>query len=184
MYDFSELYVAGSQSTAYSAMMILYFMAIYPDVRNRLMNEIDKYVKSDEDVVHENVKQMVYLDCVLHESFRIYLSIDGIFVRLATKDHFLGDLKVLKGTWIMHGFLSMQYNPANYEKPTEFIPERWLNDDGTLKTPKPYTWMAFSSGARNCLGRHLALLELRLIVIQFLRKYDLTLETTDWRMVF
>ena len=51
-----------------------------------------------------------------------------------------------------------------------------------MKTPKPFTWLTFSAGPRSCLGKQLALTEIKVIVIQFLRKYKLKLETTDFIM--
>lgn len=118
MYDFSSLYVAGTDTTSHSAMMVIYYLIMYPSVRAKLLEEIEKHIKSDEDIVYEKVKEMVYLDCVIHESLRIYQPANGIFIREATKDHLLGDLKILKGTMIMISSLSNHYNPEHFENPT------------------------------------------------------------------
>lgn len=43
----------------------------------------------------------------------------------------------------------MHSNPQVYEKPFEFIPERWLGDVNPLMKKCLVT---FSKGSRNCLG--------------------------------
>lgn len=74
--------------------------------------------------------------------------------------------------------LTNHYNPDNFQNPLEFKPERWMGE-GVLKNPKPFTWLTFSAGARSCIGKQLALTELKIITIQFLRKYNMTMETQD-----
>lgn len=56
----------------------------------------------------------------------------------------------------MTSSLTNHYNPNNFENPYDFKPERWMGD-GVLKSPKPYTWLTFSAGARSCIGKQLAL---------------------------
>ena len=47
MYDFSSLYVAGTDTTSHSAMMVLYYLIMYPSVKAKLLEEIEKHIKSD-----------------------------------------------------------------------------------------------------------------------------------------
>jgi len=48
-----------------------------------------------------------------------------------------------------------------FENPNEFIPERWLVEDGAAPTPRPeeYTLPASWGGPRLCLGKDMARLE-------------------------
>jgi|JI10StandDraft_1071094.scaffolds.fasta_scaffold528259_2 cytochrome P450 len=61
---------------------------------------------------------MIYLDCFVHEALRLYQPANGIFIREATQDHMLGDIKVTKGTLIMTSSMTNHYNPNNFENPT------------------------------------------------------------------
>ena len=56
-----------------------------------------------------------------------------------------------------------------YSKPLEFNPERWSTRDPT-KTD-PFSFFPFSSGKRNCIGQHLALLESKIAVLFLLKRY-------------
>ena len=100
---------------------------------------------------------MKYLNCVFHETLRIYQPANGIFFREAQYDHYLNDVPIKKGTVMALSSLSCHYNEKNFENPFEFIPERWEKGEGNnIMVPKPYSWLPFSAGARSCIGQHLA----------------------------
>ena len=49
----------------------------------------------------------------------------------------------------------MAHDESRYPDPHTFIPERFLNDDGSLK-PNDTEHIAFGFGRRICAGRHFA----------------------------
>ena len=50
---------------------------------------------------------------------------------------------------------SMAHDESKYPKPFEFIPERFLHPDGTLRLDNVQN-IAFGFGRRSCVGRHFA----------------------------
>ena len=50
---------------------------------------------------------------------------------------------------------AMAHDESRYPDPHAFIPERFLNDDGSLK-PNDIEHIAFGFGRRICVGRHFA----------------------------
>ncbi len=94
---------------------------------------------------------------MVFEGLRIYQPANGIFIREATQDHMMGDIKIKKGTLVMTSSMSNHYNAEYFPEPTKYIPERWLDENGQIKTAKPFTWLTFSAGARSCIGKQLAL---------------------------
>jgi cytochrome P450 len=77
--------------------------------------------------------------------------------------------------------LSQGHNEALFKHAHEFHPERWLDDpeykDDQLDAVEP-----FSTGPRNCLGKNLAWLEMRLILAATVLGFDLELgeESKNW----
>lgn len=57
-------------------------------------------------------------------------------------------------------------DPDNFESPKEFRPERWLE---AVKDYDPFAYIPFSAGPRNCLGQHLAMIEMKVMIVTFLR---------------
>ena len=43
-------------------------------------------------------------------------------------------------------------------------------------TPPPYSWMNFSAGSRACVGKQLALTEMKTIIITLLKNYSFKCE--------
>ena len=64
--------------------------------------------------------------------------------------------------------------------PSEFDPSRWLPPSISSKNG-PSAFNPFSLGPRNCLGRNLAYLEMRLILAHLLWHFDFETEDKAWR---
>ena len=77
----------------------------------------------------------------------------------------------------------MQHDPAVYEDPERFWPERFL----AAELP-PKVWMPWGGGRKRCPGHHLAVLEMQLVLkavvseLQIL-PVDSRIETARWRSV-
>ena len=63
-------------------------------------------------------------------------------------------------------------DPANFESPETFRPERFLSEDGT-EVVKPEAFIPFSVGQRACMGDQLAEKELFLIVSSLIHNFDI-----------
>ena len=53
-------------------------------------------------------------------------------------------------------------NEKIFENPHDFIPERW--EKGEYKEKKQIVFMGFSAGPRSCIGKNLALVEMRVMI--------------------
>ncbi|KAI7652901.1 hypothetical protein KC322_g18699, partial [Hortaea werneckii] len=63
-------------------------------------------------------------------------------------------------------------NAEIYPEPDKYIPERWLGEAG--KELGPY-FIAFSAGARGCIGRNISYLEQTVTLASVLHRYDIEL---------
>ena len=60
-------------------------------------------------------------------------------------------------------------SPKLFDKPNDFIPERHENSEKI----KPFSFVPFSAGPRNCVGQKFAMLEIKTIVANVLRNFEL-----------
>lgn len=74
------------------------------------------------------------------------------FMRMANEDVELSGVKVAKGDWLMINYVAANHDPAQFENPRKFDVTR----DQTRH-------LAFGAGAHQCLGLHLARLEMKLL---------------------
>lgn len=68
--------------------------------------------------------------------------------------------------------------PVCFEKPEQFIPERWLTQDKEAQQRHEKFFVPFSKGPRNCLGINLAGCEMYLALASLYRRFDIKLDGT------
>jgi cytochrome P450 len=83
------------------------------------------------------------------------------FMRTATEDAQFGDVTVRAGDWLMINYVAANHDPAQFPDPRRFDATREANRH-----------LAFGAGAHQCLGLHLARLEMRLLFDALLDRID------------
>ncbi|MEL6542423.1 MAG: cytochrome P450 [Pseudomonadota bacterium] len=74
------------------------------------------------------------------------------FMRTAAEDLEMGGQTIRKGDWMMINYVSANHDPDQFEDPRRFDAAR-----------SPNRHLAFGAGAHQCLGLHLARLEMRIL---------------------
>ena len=120
-----------------------------------MRKEIDSVIKSDEDITIDNIKKIPYLDCIISEISRIYCSVPFTFQRKVTEDITVGGVTLTKGTLVDRSWINFFFNEDTFEKPHQFIPERWEKEES--KKHQHLVSLIFSSGPRSCIGKSLAM---------------------------
>lgn len=83
------------------------------------------------------------------------------FMRTASADVELGGVQVKAGDWLMLNYVAANHDPAQFENPRKFDAAREANRHA-----------AFGAGAHQCLGLHLARLEMRILIDALLDRLD------------
>jgi cytochrome P450 len=76
--------------------------------------------------------------------------------------HLPAGTDVTPAIWLSHT------RPQDFPDPYAFRPERFLD-----RPPSTYTWIPFGGGVRRCLGAAFAELEMRIVLGEILRRFDL-----------
>ena len=79
----------------------------------------------DQTVTSEHLTKMKYLDCCIKETLRLYPSVP-IVGRNIEKDTYIDGQYIPKGTSIMILIYYLHRNPLIWNRPEEFMPERFL----------------------------------------------------------
>jgi len=74
------------------------------------------------------------------------------FMRTAAADTEVGGQRIAKGDWLMMNYVAANHDPAQFDDPRRFDAAR-----------SPNRHLAFGAGAHQCLGLHLARLEMRIL---------------------
>ncbi|CAN9172375.1 unnamed protein product [Alternaria alternata] len=177
------LMVAGSETTATVLLGVTYYLLKNPATYKKVTEEVRSAFDAAEDISFKEVNaRCPYMLACLNEAMRIFPSIPLALLRI-TND---GPPTPVAGHLIppetrvgVHQ-LAAYHSPLNFHDPLSFHPERWLpeeyNDpsspfhDDRRDVHKP-----FSYGRRDCIGRNLAFLEMRLIIALVVWNFDLEL---------
>lgn len=71
--------------------------------------------------------------------------------RIVSEDVDLGDFVIPRGANIVIGYLHLHRSEQYWEEPLKFDPDRFLPERSQNR--HPYTWLPFSGGLRNCVGK-------------------------------
>jgi len=167
--EFVTFFLAGMDTTGHLVTMVLYNLTLVPEYLLKLKQEREKIYKTNHPITAEALQGMDVLNSVLKETLRYSTPVPWVLTRESLTDHAIKDLQIKKGTLVKADFISNFYHANNFEEPEQFKPERW--QDPNLKLDA-FSFAPFSGGPRNCIGQHLAMLEAKIIVSEFLEKFN------------
>ncbi|XP_061340236.1 cytochrome P450 94C1-like, partial [Gastrolobium bilobum] len=169
--------LAGRDTVASTLTSFLWLLAKHPKVESLIRLEAEKIIGPDNKKLasFEELQQLHYLQAATYESMRLYppIQFDSKF---CLEDDVLPDgTSVKSGTRVTYhpyamGRLEEIWGPDCLE----FKPERWLKD-GVFYPQSPFKYPVFQAGLRVCLGKEMALLELKSVALLLLRRFHVQL---------
>lgn len=147
------LLLAGHETTATSVAWAIERLVRHPEKLARLLAEIDEGGER-------------YMAAVVNETLRVR-PVVPIVARILTQDFEVAGRVMPAGTRIMPSIHLTNRNPRAYERPNEFLPERFLED-----SPDTFAWIPFGGGIRRCIGASFAQLEMRLMLRTILSELE------------
>ncbi|CAG0888448.1 unnamed protein product [Darwinula stevensoni] len=158
-------FLAGFDTSATTLTMVMYSLALNPDVQDKVVDEIKERVVQYGGINHEMVNDCPYLDQVIQETLRLYPPAFRT-ERTCNKPCEIRGVKFEKGVRIAFPIYAIHHNPEFYEDPEEFRPDRFAQSEKVLRHPMIY--LPFGHGPRNCIGMRFALTEIKLALCHVL----------------
>lgn len=165
------LVLAGHETTANSLSFTFELLSRHPDVARRVRSEAAE-VLGERDPTLADLPRMPYAKAVVEESLRLFPPA-WVVERDALEDDVIDGHPVAKGSTVAVSPYALHRNPALWENPEGFDPERFLKPD--LARPK-LAYLPFGAGPRMCIGNAFAMMEMQLVVPMVLRRFRLELE--------
>ncbi|XP_073830242.1 cytochrome P450 4ae1 [Musca autumnalis] len=162
----------GHDTTTSAISFCLYALSRHPDIQDRLFEEIRHHFGDNlgRQITYADLQKLNFLNCVIKEALRLYCPIPAVG-RFLDKELKLDDCSIPSRSNVIILLWEMMRDPAIFEDPLCFKPERHLNNDNSKATG--YSNIPFSAGPRNCIGQRFALYEMRTIITKILRNFEL-----------
>lgn len=172
--DAHLIVVAGSDTTAASLTCLFWHLAQDPKQTQAIREEVDQYFTENTLADSNTLSKLKHLDAVINESLRLHPPVPSGVQRLTPPEGITVGETFIPGNTIVQIPMHTQFrDPRNFVKPNEFIPERWTTKPELVL--EPGNSIPFSVGPYSCVGKQLALMEMRYVVSQIVHRYDVSL---------
>jgi len=165
--------LAGHETSASMLTWALYELIEHPEQMKRIQGEAKSVfgpvnAPSSSLPQHDDLTNLVYSECCLKEALRKY-SVVPTVVRKCTEDITIDGEYFPKGITVMLGLQAVHHREDIWPEPQKYVPERFL------KAPRPYTFLPFIDGPRQCLGQYLSLLESKVVLSILVQRFTFQL---------
>ncbi|KAF8267906.1 cytochrome P450 [Lactarius quietus] len=186
------LIVAGTESTSCALSRVLHLLALHPDVQDKLRKELKEAFEDNEELAHDHLVSLPFLEAVCRESLRLYPPLPGVMrttqsdtiLPLSTPIHDVDGREIHEVFVPANTDLVVQIHHLNRDPSiwgsdaAEWKPERWLaplpesvvraNIQGLYSNT-----LTFMGGGRSCIGFRFAQLEIKVMLSQIIPAFRL-----------
>ncbi|XP_046978866.1 cytochrome P450 CYP12A2-like [Vanessa cardui] len=158
----SDMLFAGVDTAANTMTATFYLLATNPE----------KQIKLREEIMSER-EDRPYLKACIKESMRMYPVVQGN-MRQTTKEYDILGYRIPKDMQVSFGHQLLSSMEEHFPRAKEFIPERWITDKTDPlhhSNAHPFSFSPFGFGARSCIGRRIAELEIETFLTKVIENF-------------
>lgn len=161
--EINTLFFNGYEDTGVTLTWALYLLTKNPETMKELCDEINQQIGNRLPEVND-LENLPYLDGVLHETMRLYPTTWAI-MRDALSDIEIGGYTIPQGSSVQVTVYLLHRHEGYWQEADQFKPERFAGD-----YPQD-AYIPFGSGARQCIGRSFAMMQMKLVLITILQQF-------------
>ncbi|PVH94268.1 cytochrome P450 [Periconia macrospinosa] len=196
-YDLHELFgecemltIAGSDTTSVVLTAAFFYLARNPAIQEKLARELRSTFSSlDEIKTGTTIMSCKYLTAFIQEAMRMTPPVSAEPSRVALPGGTtVGGHYIPEGNLVSVGMYCLNYNKDHFPEPFKFRPERWIavdrEDYNEGSSPDSValaesSFFPFSFGARGCVGKNLAWIEMRLVLAKAVYMFQFRQDPTN-----
>ncbi|KAI0253723.1 cytochrome P450 [Lactifluus subvellereus] len=168
-----SIFGAGSDTTVSSMTSLFLALVLYPEVKKKAQAELDSLLGRDRLPTFGDRPHLPYIDAMCKELMRWQLVTPMGIPHASTEDDVYRGFFIPKGSIMVANAWAILHDPESYPDPEAFKPERFLNEDGTVRDD-PAISLAFGVGKRICPGRHFVDATLFIVASSVVSVFDVT----------
>lgn len=142
-----------------------------PRVMKKVQNEVRGIARGKTRIAETDLQEMHYLKALIKETLRLYPPIPLLIPRESTQDVKIKGYDIAAGTRVVTNAWAIARDPALWDEPGEFRPERFLNSSVDFKG-QDFQLIPFGAGRRGCPGITFAMTTNELVLANLVHKFD------------
>ncbi|XP_072033186.1 uncharacterized protein [Amphiura filiformis] len=166
----------GYDTTSSAVSFMLYNMARHPEYQQKCREEIDGLFRSKEDEVinWDDLTRLPFLTLCIKESLRLHPPVPVIMRKVGQPLTFKDGRIAPKGTYFIVPIYGLHRNEHIWKDASEFKPDRFQAEN--CRDRSPYAFVPFSAGPRNCIGQNFAMQEMKILMAQIMRHFEISVD--------
>ncbi|KAG7557524.1 Cytochrome P450 superfamily [Arabidopsis suecica] len=152
----TDMVVGGTDTSTNTIEFAMAELMSNPELIKRAQQELDEVVGKDNIVEESHITKLPYILAIMKETLRLHPTLPLLVPHRPAESTVVGGYTIPKDTKIFVNVWSIQRDPNAWENPTEFHPERFLDNNSCDFTGANYSYFPFGSGRRICAGIALA----------------------------
>ncbi|XP_047309349.1 cytochrome P450 CYP73A100-like [Impatiens glandulifera] len=176
LYIVENINVVAIETTLWSMEWAIAELVNHPTVQQKIRDEIFVALNGDQ-VTESNLNKLPYLQATIKETLRLHTPIPLLVPHMNLEEANLGGYTIPKESKIVVNAWWMANNPVWWNNPSEFRPERFLEEESGTETvvggKVDFRFMPFGVGRRSCPGIILAMPILGLVIAKLVRNFEM-----------
>ncbi|KAM0812265.1 putative Cytochrome P450 [Seiridium cardinale] len=169
--DTMAMVTGGTEPVIVAIVYLFYYLAQSPERVAKLRAEIRTLTSYSDNI---RLQALPYLNALIYETFRLQPGIPSGGLRTTPQEGLVINGTVIPGnTTVLTPHFSLHRREDCFEKPNDFIPERWTTEPQMIKDKRAF--MPWGTGPYACIGKNLGLLEIRIVTVLLLDNFDISL---------
>ena len=170
-------YIAGLDTVANTTSAVVYSVLKYPEVKARVLKEVDELFAAGEVDEEGLLKKLPALNGAIMETMRLY-PIAVAQMRTANKDFVFEGHQIYEGEMIYVGTSVPHFMEEYWPNAKTFDIDRYQKPRAEHLQPGVYS--PYGRGPHTCLGKSLAEVQMALSMARVFHKLDLELESPNY----
>ncbi|KAM1238600.1 hypothetical protein ACFX2I_039288 [Malus domestica] len=180
-----SIILAGRDTTSSALTWFFWLLSSRPHVERAILKELEtirvRNGKRIGDIYDlDELRDMHYLHAAISEAMRLYPPVP-VDTKACLNDDVLPDGTFVGKGWFVtyHAYAMGRMEKIWGKNCREYLPERWLTEDGTCRQENVFRYPIFHAGPRMCLGKDLAYIQMKSIAASVMEGFEIDVQDRD-----